>query len=78
MPRKSDKPRKTISVSVDQESVELVVDFFTRTGQDLSGMVDAYIQSMARTIRVTGLHKKKDLTRADVLRLALAGIKESP
>lgn len=78
MPRRSDKPRKTISVSVDQESVELVTDFFARTGQDLSGLVDAYIQTMARTIRITGLNKKKDITRADVLRLGLAGIRESP
>lgn len=78
MPRKSEKPRKSITVSVDQESLDLVVEFFTRVGQDLSGMVDAYIQSMARTIRATGLNKKKDLTRADVLRLALAGIKEQP
>lgn len=77
MPRKSEKPRRSITVSVDQESLEVVLEFFTRVGQDLSGCVDAYIQTMARTIRASGLLKKKDLTRADVLRLALEGIKES-
>lgn len=78
MPRTYKEPKKTVAVSVNQKDVELVVEFCQRTGQDLSGLVDSYIQSIARTIRVVGLDKKKNLTRGDFVRLALAGLRESP
>ena len=76
--RKMQGERKQITVSLDKVDVELVQSFCDRTGQNFSGLIDTYIQSMARTLRAVGLDKKKDVTRADLLRVALKGVCESP
>lgn len=78
MAKKDRGPRRTVAVSVDEEAFETVKLFCDKTGQDISGIVDTYLQSMARTIRAVGLDKKKDVTRADLLRVALKGVCESP
>jgi hypothetical protein len=78
MAKKDRQPRVTMSFSVDEGAYETVKVFCDKTGQNISGLVDTYLQTMARTIRLTGLDKKKDVTRADLLRLALKGIGESP
>lgn len=71
------RPRQTVTISVDLEAYEVVQSFCDKTGQGISGLVDIYIQTMARTIRLSGLDKKKDVTRADLLRFALSGLGES-
>ena len=78
MAKKDRGPRFTVAVSVDKEAYDLVKLFCDKTGQDISGLVDTYFQSMARTFKVLGLDKKKDVTRADLLRVALKGVCESP
>lgn len=78
MPKGGKGKRVTVSVNVSEEAYDTVKDFCNKTGQDISGLVDTYFQSMARTFRVLGLDKKKDVTRADLLRVALKGVCESP
>lgn len=78
MPKQKIRERHSVTVTVEKDSFEVVKDFCGKTGQDISGLVDTYFQSMARTIRIVGLDKKKDVTRADLLRVALKGVCESP
>lgn len=78
MPKKGTRERQSFTVTIEKESFDIVKGFCEKTGQDISGIVDTYFQSMARTIRVIGLDKKKDVTRADLLRVALKGVCESP
>ena len=78
MAKKDKAQRFTVAVSVDKEAFDCVKVFCDKTGQDVSGLVDTYFQAMARTIKVVGLDKKKDVTRADLLRIALRGVCESP
>ena len=78
MPKDKIRERQSVTVTIEKDSFEVVKTFCGKTGQDVSGLVDTYFQSMARTIRVVGLDKKKDVTRADLLRVALKGVCESP
>lgn len=69
--------RKSVTVSVDEENLHLCQHFCEKTGQSFSGMVDTYINAMAATIRAAKLDKKDVVTKADLLRMGLKGIRQT-
>lgn len=71
---KKSKTRATVTVSVDKESLDIVLALCQKVGQDISGMVDLYLQNLARAIEVSKIGQKQRITRLDVVKLAMAGI----
>lgn len=69
--------KKSVTMTIDEENLELCRHFCDKTGQTISGMVDTYINAMAATIRAAKLDKKEVVTKADLLRLGLKGIRQT-
>lgn len=71
------KRKQAVSLTIDEESMEVVRRFCERTGQSFSSMVDVYVNAMAETIKIARLDKKEVVTRADLIRLGLKGLKKA-
>ena len=71
------KTKKAITLTIDQDDLQVCRHFCEKTGQSISGMVDTYINAMAATIRAARLDKKEVVTKVDLLKLGLKGIRQT-
>lgn len=71
---KKSRVRASVTISVDKESLDTVLALCQKVGQDISGMVDLYLQNLARAIEISKIGQKQRVTRLDLVKLAMAGI----
>lgn len=67
----------SLSISVEQEDLELLRSFSAKTGFPVSKLFEDYVTAICRTIRTTGLDKKKNFSKLDLLKLAAKGAMQS-
>lgn len=74
------KNKKEYKVYLNEENTEYVKTFLetTRNKGGLSGLVDGYIASMAKTLKASGYKSGEKITVAKMLRIAKEGFTRDP
>lgn len=72
--RKGKSEKVSVTVSVDKENLEIVRAFTDRAGVSFSWLFDTYLSGVSLTIRTAKLLDKPNLTKIDLLRVALSGV----
>jgi hypothetical protein len=72
--------KKRYVVYLDEETTEYVKAFLdtTRNKGGLSGLVEGYLTTMAKTLRASGYRPGQKLTAAKLLRIGVNGLKQQP
>jgi len=71
-------PLKAFKVYLDEENTNYVRGFLetTRNKGGLSGVLDGYIKTMAKTLKLSGYKDKEKVTAKVLLKMVYHGIKQ--
>lgn len=72
--------KKRYAVYLDEENTEYVKAFLagTKNTGGLSGLIDGYLLTMAKTLRAAGYQPGEKLTASKLFRIGINGIKRQP